>query len=714
MTDEIGTAMHPSQSATTFCRLCEPQCGLTVRVGEDGGVEVRGDPENPHSRGYFCVKARALGDMQTDPDRLRHPLRRDRRTGHFERVAWENALDEIAARLSSVVQDSGPRAVAAYLGNPQAFSIPHAAYARWFLRALGTNHLYTPMSQDGGSRLAASALLYGSPMTLPIPDLSRTRFLIVIGANPLVSNGSVLSQANVGSELRGIVRRGGRVVVIDPRRSETARAFEHVPIRGGTDAWFLLSLLHVLFRDGLVDRAFVAAHTTGAAELAALVAAHDPARTETKTGVPPERTQELAHALARSGPGAIYGRTGTCTQAFGTLVNLLQDCANILTGNLDRPGGWVFPFAADPPPGAPSQAAQGSYGSKRSRIGGFPDVMGTLPAALLAREITTPGEGQIRALITSAGNPMLSVPSAGLGEALRSLDLHVSIDIYLNETGRHADFVLPAATMLEREDMTVLGSQSPAPFVQVTRAVVDRPTDVREEWEIFRDLGSRLDLGEPPPGPQVIMEGALRGLGSSWQELEEHYPHGKILAARPRTGVLDRWISHADGRVHLSPPELAAEHARLIEPPRAPSNLPLRLIGLRETRSLNSWMHNLRRLRGSPKATALRIHPDDAERFGVTDGGRARLRSRSGAITVTVCVTDEMVPGTVAHPHGWGHEGGWRLANASDAESSNCLADTAPESLERCAGMAVLNGIPVSITPLKNRKSSGSAHGAGK
>lgn len=241
---------------------------------------------------------------------------------------------------------------------------------------------------------------------------------------------------------------------------------------------------------------------------------------------------------------------------------------------------------------------------------------------------------------------------------------------------------------------------APRPFVQFTRAVVERSPDVRGEWEIFRDLGSRLELGPPPPGPTDLMKGALRGLGTSRRELEDDFPHGMLLADRPRTGVLERWISHANGRVHLAPPELFAEYRRLLEAPPPSSDLPLRLIGLREARSLNSWTHNLRRLRGSRRSTTLRIHPEDAARFGVADGGRVRFRSRSGTIAVTVRVTDEMTPGTVAYPHGWGHEGGWRLANASDAESSNRLADTAPEALERCAGMSVLNGIPVSIAPL--------------
>jgi anaerobic selenocysteine-containing dehydrogenase len=708
----------------TFCRICEPLCGMVATV-EDGRLEqLRPDREHPLSQGYACPKGIAMTDVQNDPDRVLYPLKRVGGPGEFERTSWQEAMEAIGARLGRVLDERGPGGVGWYMGNPGAFSYSHVLWVKGFLDALGSPHYYTAGSQDVNNRFAASALLYGSPLVVPIPDLARTDFLLMVGANPLVSHGSVLSAPRVREQLNAITDRGGRVVVVDPRRTETARQYEHLPIRPDADAWLLLSLLNVVFEEGLHDREFVSACTDGAQALEEAARAYPPERTETRTGLPPERVREVAGAFAAAGAAAAYGRTGSCLGRFGTLVAFLLDSLNAVTGNLDRPGGAVFgrpPIALDD---VGEKTGLATYGKTRSRIGGFPDVIGNLPATLLPREISTPGERQIRAFFVSAGNPVLSVPDGNaLEHAFEQLELMVSLDIYVNETNRHADYVLPATTFLEREDVPVafLGFFS-TPFIQVTDPVVDPAGEARQEWEVIDQLAravgvapyslpalrklARLGIRIKPrqlvdlllrTGPAGDLFG-LRRSGLSLAKVERH-PHGIVLDDQIATGVLPKKVRHRDGRVHLDDSAIASELERLATLNGDRPEFPLKLIGMRELRSHNSWMHNAPLLLRGGRAQMLRIHPDDAERAGLADGERARVTSDAGAVEIAVKVTDEMTVGTVALPHGWGHRGGWRLANDTDGVNVNLLAPSDPESLEPLAGMAHLNGIPVRVEP---------------
>jgi len=702
----------------TFCRICEPLCGMVATV-EDGRItKLRPDPAHPLSRGYACPKGIAMADVQNDPDRIVHPLRR-RPDGEFERVPWDAALDDIASRLQALPRES----VAWYMGNPGAFSYSHALWVKGFLDGLGSPHYYSAGSQDVNNRFAASALLYGSPLVIPIPDLRRTSFLLMVGANPLVSHGSVLSAPRVREQLLEIER----VVVVDPRRTETARRFEHVPIRPDTDAFLLLSLIGTIFEEGLADRMFLERFAEGAAELERLARAHPPEETEGRTGIEAAAVRELARAFAAADGAAAYGRTGSCLGRFGTLVAFLLDGLGAVTGNVDRPGGAVFgrpPVALDD---VGEMIGLDTYGKRRSRIGGFPDVIGNLPASLLPQEIETPGEGQVRALFVSAGNPVLSVPDGeALERALGRLDLCVSLDLYVNETNRHADYVLPATTFYEREDVPLafLGFFT-TPFIQVTDRVVEPPGECRQEWQVVDDLSRRLSvapysdrrlrrlarLGFRPSPEQVVdlllrtgPRGDLFGLrrrGLSLKKLRRH-PHGLVLGEHIATGVLGDKLRTPNGRLRLAPPEIVAEVERLDaanadgegDDPR----FPLRLIGLRELRSHNSWMHNAPLLMRGGRTHSLRVNPDDAAALGLEDGDGALLESRHGSLTVPVSVTEEMTRGTVALPHGWGHRGGWRLANEHRGVNFNLLAGGRPEDLERLAGMAHLNGIPVRVS----------------
>ncbi|MFC5181340.1 molybdopterin-dependent oxidoreductase [Actinomadura harenae] len=710
--------------AVTYCRICEPLCGLTATV-EDGVVAaIRADRAHPLSRGFACPKGIAMTEVQNDPDRVVRPLRR-RADGTFEPVTWDDALGDIAWRLNALRREHGGDSIGWYFGNPATFSYTHPLWLNGFMRALGSPHLYSAGSQDTNSRFAASALLYGSPHLVPLPDIERTDFLLMLGANPLVSHGSLVSAPRIRESLKGIVERGGRVVVGDPRRTETARAFEHLPIAPDGDAWLLLSLLNVLFHDGLADIDSCVRQARGLATLRGLVRDFPPERTAPHSGVAPDAARGLAHDLASAPHAVVYGRTGTCLGTHATLVAFLIDAVNAVTGNLDRPGGAVFGESPLPVDEIVKLSGLGTYGRTHSRIGGFPDVLGTFPAGIMADEITTPGPGRMRALIVSAGNPVLSVPGAtALDAALDELDLLVCIDLYVGETGRKADYVLPATTFLEREDFPLPFLQNHlTPYVTWTEAVVPPRGEARQEWEVIDELATRMGIGVGAfgpqrlahrlglrPSPRLMVDALLRsgprgdrfGLrpgGLSLRKLRKN-PHGIVLADHQPTGRLRRRITHPDRRVQLAPDEIAAEIRRLQEAPRAPADLPLRLIGLREPRSHNSWMHNAPSLMRARRQTA-RLNPRDAARHGLEDGALCEITSAHGTIRLPVTITDEITPGVVAVPHGWGHEGGgWRVANANGGVNVNVLASPEPDDLERLAGMARLNGIPVKVGPV--------------
>ncbi|MEA2124419.1 MAG: hypothetical protein QOI80_1201 [Solirubrobacteraceae bacterium] len=665
--------------AVTFCRICEAYCGMVAEVENGRVTSLRPDRDHPLSKGYACPKGIAMLDVQNDPERVIHPLAR-RPDGTFARTTWDQAVADIGERLKAIPRER----IAWYMGNPSAFSYSHSLWTKGFMDALGSRHYYTAGSQDVNNRFAASALLYDSPVLVPIPDLPRTDLLLMIGANPLVSHGSLLTTPRIREALRDIVARGGRVVVVDPRRTETAAAFEHLPVRPDTDALLLLSLLHTVFDEGLETPI---RHAKDVDTLRGWAAGFAPEDTAARTGVPARAARRLARDLAEADGAAVYGRTGSCLGRYGTLVAFLLDALNAVTGNLDVPGGAVFGSPPIPLDELASRFGLATYDTYRRR--GFPEVLGSLPASLMAAEMH---DGEIRALITSAGNPVLSVPNGNaLTAALQDLDLHVSLDFYVNETNRHADYILPSTTFLERDDIPIASlSFYTTPFIQHTDPVVAPAGEAKEEWEaielISRALGivpsslaparwaGRLGIR---PSPQRLIDLLLRLATRnrlSVAKLRRH-PHGIVLAEHVKTGVLKR-------KVRLGPPEIGAEIERLGRDAPDP-DFPLRLIGLRELRSHNSWMHRPPKL---AKTHALRIHPDDAP--GLQDGDAVEIASKDGAVTVAVRITDEMMPGVVALPHGW------------PQANSNLLASSAPEDLEPLAGMAFLNGIAVRVRPV--------------
>ncbi len=711
------------ETKVTYCRICEPLCGLVATIDDGTVTQLRPDPDHPLSRGQACPKGIAFVDIQNDPDRVVHPLRRTE-SGEFERVSWDDALADIAAKLKKLPRNS----IGGYLGNPPAFSYSHAIWFAAFMRALGTKHFYTAGSQDINSRFAASALLYGAVTQLPFPDLPRTDFLLIVGANPLVSHGSALNAPRIKDQLSGITQRGGRVVVVDPRRTETAKAHEHVFVRPDSDAWLLLSMLHVIFAEGLADDAALTEQAVGADSWRSAAARFAPEDTAAITGVPADVVRTLARDFAAAPSATAYGRTGSCLGRHATLVGALIDILAIVTGNLDRPGGTLFSRGVIPFEELAEKTGMVTYGVERSRVGDFTDVLGSFPAVIMADEITTPGEGQLRALFVTAGNPVLSVPNGPkLSAALPALDLMVAVDLYVNETNRHADYILPATTWLEREDFPIaIASAAPTPFIQMTEAVVPPRGEARQEWAVYDEIARRMGvdlflsgplrmlapvttrlprLVKPRPlieailrmGPHGDRFGLRRG-GLNGKKLREN-PHGIVLGEFAATGLRTRAVRHKGGRVRLDDPRLMAEVDRLDDGQLDDPAHPLRMIGLRELRSHNSWMHNSPNLmKGANRTHRARINPTDAADAGVIDGAPVRIRSPFGQIETIALLTEEVGPGTIAVPHGWGHEGGsWERANKAGGANSNRLASSAADDVERLGGMAHLNGIPVAI-----------------
>ena len=572
------------EQKVTYCRICEPLCGLIASVEDGRLVSLRPDPDNPLSRGFACPKGIAFTDVQNDPDRVLHPLRRTP-SGEFEQVSWDEALDDIAARLRTIWKRDGGDSIGQYFGNPGGFSYATALWSGGLMQALGAKHQYSVGSQDINSRFVASKLLYGVLSQMPFPDLPRTDFLLMLGANPIVSHGSAIRAPRMKEHLADITKRGGRIVVLDPRRTETAKLYEHVAVRPDTDAWLLLSLLNVVFAEGLADEAAIREQTTGADLLRTAAASYPPEETEAITGVPAETVRALARDFANAPSASAYGRTGSCLGRHATVVSFLLDALTIVTGNLDRPGGTLFSQAVIPLEELAERAGMASYDKQRSRIGDFPDVLGTFPGAIVAAEITTPGPGQLKAFFLNATNPVISAPNGvELAGALEQLELLVSIDLYVNETNRHAHYVLPGATFLERDDLPFgLHGASPWPFMQGTEAVLEPYGEARNDWEIYDEIARRMGVMLFVPGrlgalakplrrwmkPRPMMEMLLRigpygdrfGLrrgGLNGRKVREN-PHGIVLAENAATGIRRKVVTHKDGLVRLDPPEIAAE-----------------------------------------------------------------------------------------------------------------------------------------------------------
>jgi anaerobic selenocysteine-containing dehydrogenase len=740
-----------TRTSPVTCPLCEATCGLAITTENGAITDIRGDQEDVFSHGFICPKAYALKELDADPDRIRQPL--VRRDGRFVPVGWDEAMAEIDRGLNAIFAKHGRDAVGIYLGNPNAHHLS-GLYMPALIRAVGTRNVFSASTVDQMPKQVAAGLMFGTVLSIPVPDVDRTDYLLMLGANPLASNGSLMTAPDMKGRLRRLRARGGRLVVIDPRRSQTAlEADAHHFIRPGTDAHLLFAIVHTLFAEKRVALGRLAEHTVGTPEIESLARPFTPEAVARVTGLGADVIRGIARDLAAAPRAAVYGRIGTCTQEFGTLASWLVDVINVLTGNLDRDGGAMFPKAAAGSRNATGVAGKGrgvKLGRWQSRVRGLPEVYGELPAAALAEEIDTPGAGQLRALITVAGNPVLSTPNAGrLRRALAELEFMVSVDIYVNETTRHADVILPAPSALTRSHYDValyqLAIRNVANYSPPLQA---RAAGELDEWEVLLKLGGvasglgpNADIGalddfligqvvgrevgtpgspvegrDPAEliaalgtrrGPDRVLDFLLRSgpYGDAFGHREGgltldfllQHPHGVDLG--PLTPRIPEVLRTPSGKIELAPAPIVADVERLARRLDRRDDA-LVLVGRRTLRSNNSWMHNLGVLvKGRPICT-LHVHPDDARRLGLADGAAARVRSRVGALEIPVEVTDGIMPGVVSIPHGWGHddpESTLAVAAAHAGANSNLLADDAVDPL---SGNAILNGIPVSVEPL--------------
>jgi anaerobic selenocysteine-containing dehydrogenase len=735
-----------SHTALRICPLCEATCGLVLSI-DDGRISgARGDRDDVFSHGFICPKGASFAELDNDPDRLIQPM--VRRDGELLETTWEDAFAAVAEGLGRVIADTGGSSVGVYLGNPNAHTIAGALYGPAVIRALGTRAIFSASTLDQMPKHIACGYLYGNPLAFTVPDLDRTDYLVIIGANPLVSNGSLATAADFGGRLKALRRRGGKLIVLDPNRTRTAEmADRHLAVRPGTDGALLFAIVHVLFDEDLVDLGRLAEHVVGIEQVRAAAADFGPETVAGHCGVSAQEIRTLAREIATARTAAVYGRIGTSTVDFGTITSWLVDVVNILTGNLDRPGGVMFassPIAAAPRPARPGRGF--TTGRWHSRVSGHPEALSELPTIAMPEEIETPGDGQIRAVITIAGNPVLSAPDGPrLSEALETVDFMLSVDPYLNETTRHADVILPPpppsraahldialsgavvrnnarysppalpladgrpdeCEILARVALIALGLGTDADPALVDDQVITATLarEVADPHSPVADRSAEELTAMLPDGPgyerRLDMMLRLGPFGDAFGTKPEGLnlarlkdnPHGIDLGAL--TSRIPEILRTPSGMVELAPETILADVPRLLA--SLDSEDGFLLIGRRHLRSNNSWMHNLPALSGGSNRCTLQIHPDDASRLGVTD--LAVVTGPGGKLEVPVEITDAIRPGVVSLPHGWGHSApGTRMSVAAGHPGVNVNRLFDDSLMDPLSGTAVLNGVPVEVT----------------
>ncbi len=731
-----------------ICPLCEACCGLDVQVESGKVIRISGAERDVFSAGYICPKGYALKDLHEDPDRLRQPL--IKRDGQHVPVSWDEAFAEIERRLPPLVAAHGRDAVALSVGNPAAHRMSLLLYFARFARALGSKNIYSAATLDQMPKQLSSGLMFGHWLSIAVPDIERCDFLLILGANPMASNGSLWTVPDFRGKAKALRARGGRMVVIDPRRTETAAVADaHHFIRPGSDVFLLAAMVHTLCAEQLVDPGRLAPWLNGLDELQAAVAPFTPEAASPHCGIAAEAIRDLARELARTPRACVYGRIGTCTQRYGTLASWLIDVLNVLTGHLDSEGGAMFPLAPAFAVNTQGKAGVGKgigIGRHRSRVSAAPEVFGELPMTLLAEEITTPGPGQVRALVTVSSNPVLSSPGGPqLAQAMAGLDFIVSLDIYLNETSRLADVVLPGLSPLEDSHYDVAFSQlSFRNQARYSHPVFAPAADQPAEWQnllrliaIVQGAGAAADLqalddqlladdlrrtAGPQAdalmatlagleGPERLLDLALRGgpHGDGFGQRPDGLSLAKLQAADggidlgPLAPRLPELLRTPSGRIELAPSlcltDLAQAEADLRSPPSTLVAPGLQIIGRRDVRSNNSWMHNLPTLAKGPERCTLLIHPADAARLGLQQGHLAQIALGDSRITAPVALSEDMMPGVVSLPHGWGHDqAGARLSVAAVRPGANLNAVLSAHDRDPLSGNAVLSGGTVQIT----------------
>jgi anaerobic selenocysteine-containing dehydrogenase len=751
--------MTSDQNRTVFrtCPLCEATCGLEISVNpQEQIVRIRGDKDDVFSHGFICPKGSTLKQLHEDPDRLRKPM--VKRNGVHVEVSWDEAWKEVERGLMGVIDRHGRGSLSAYLGNPNAHNLGPQLFSGVMLRSMGTRNIFSASSVDQMPMHVAGGFMFGSAQHIPVPDIDHTDYLLMLGANPYMSNGSLCTAPDYPGRLQAIRARGGKVVVVDPRRSKTAEnSDEWISIRPGTDGLFMAALANVMFAEGIAKvEPRIASHMNGLDEFRTAVQPFTPERVTAATGVPADTIVRIAHEMCAAPTCAVYGRIGVNTVEFGSTNAWLVNALSIITGNFDKRGGDMFTTPAAGGASTRGTAGKGKgfqTGRGHSRVSNKPEVLGEYPVAVFGEEILTPGENQIRAAITVAGNPVLSTPhSEQLDRALADLEFMVSIDIYLNETTRHADVILPPPSALEKDHYDVgLYVYAVRNIANYSEPVLQKDADAPEEWEILVKMGAILqglgtDVDPAAMDDQNIFETVTSAVATSSSNISgrdadeilamlnkdgrrgtarmldfmlQTGPYGAAFGANPTGLSLDVLLANPHGvdlgalepripeglrtptgMIELSPPQLIADLVRLEASIDKADDSQMLLVGRRELKSNNSWMHNIKVLtKGSLSCTA-HVHPDDAARLGLSDGGTVRITSRVGSVDAPVEVTDSVRQGVVSLPHGWGHGvAGTQMNVAAEKAGVNSNILTDDQVMDPLSGNAALNAIPVTLQP---------------
>ena len=692
------------------CHLCEAICGLEIKTQGSEILSIKGDSEDPVSKGYICPKATAIADIHTDPDRLRKPVKRV--NDQWVEISWQEAIDFAAEKLVNIQQSHGDDAVGVYAGNPNVHNYGNMTHGPLFRRALKTRNNFSATSLDQLPHHLTSYAMYGHQFFIPIPDIEHTDLMVIFGGNPIASNGSIMTMPDAPKRFKALRSRGGKLIVIDPRRTETAHvADQHHFIRPGKDAYVLLAIINTLFKEQWLNTAHLDKQLKGLEKVATAVTDFSAELAETQSGISAQEVKQLAYELSHTEKAVCYGRMGVSVQEFGTLCQWAIQTINILIGALDKTGGALltspaFAYVEKDLPGA------GHFNLFQSRVSGLPEFSGELPAVTMAEEILTPGEGQIKAMVTIAGNPIIaSANSSELNKAFKGLEFYLAIDFYINASTRHADLILPPTGPLEHDNFDIAFLRLAIHnSVRYNPVVFDAPEESLHDWQIYNALADKISelkgkTSKALPAPHLIIANGIehghygkhknKTSSLTLEKLQQH-PHGIDLGTL-QTGLVERLCTQ-DNKIDCAPDFILKDIPRLRDTATEIDPMQLLLIGRRHVRSNNSWMHNYHRLvKGKPR-WQLMMHPDDLELRKLENNSNVIIESRVGKLSTTVIANNDLMPGVVSLPHGWGHnKKGVKLSIASEQQGANCNELTDSKLIDKLCGNAALNGVPVTV-----------------
>jgi anaerobic selenocysteine-containing dehydrogenase len=708
------------------CNICEAMCGIVITTKEDEIISIKGDKDDVHSKGYTCPKAFALKDLYNDPDRLRHPVRKV--GDQWRRISWKDAFDEIGKELKLIRKRYGKDANSLYFGNPTVYYHGTVLFANIFAKAIDTKNRYSASSLDQLPSMMVANEMYGHHFFIPVPDLDRTDYFLMLGANPAVSGGSIFSAPGFNKKVSQVSKRG-KVVVVDPVKTRSAvMADKHIFIKPGTDVFFLLGMLHTLYKENLINPGRLKSFTDGLDQLAGIVSDYSPERVSAPTGIPAEVIREIAIDFSAAKSAVCYGRMGTSIQEFGTLSSWLIHLLNVVTGNLDSPGGFMFTNSVLDIVGMMvSSGVTGSFNQFQSRLRGLPELGNELPTSTLAEEILTDGTGKIRSLITVCGNPVLSAPNGRLmNEAIKNLDFMVAIDWYINETTRHADIILPPVNMLEQDYFPILAMLvCSRNFAKYASPVFRPDPDAREAWQIMKEIAIRLttNLAErfviKSLTPKMLLKLGIRfgPYGAGLKFYRKGLTLKKIQKAKhgldlgPLKTCLPNHLHNEEKRINAVPQIFAKGLSELKkkfdkEMQTHEKEFDLLLVSRRNIRTNNSWLHNVAGMHNKKNQCTVWVNPADADRLGIVAGAMVEVSSRVGAISIEAEVTDRIMQGVICIPHGWGHgRKGVKLGIATKNPGVSVNDITDHSRVDTICGNAVFSGVPVKIARINGSAS---------